>query len=148
MLVFWPYMAVVVAFQHWVYENHEQAGDPAACDRKWSELIDLYMPGIDFSGLQDVKETGWQRKLHIHRAPFYYIEYGLSALGAVQIWEKAQLDLPEAVRNYRSALALGGTAGLPELYETAGGKFAFDVGNVRPAVRLLESTLADLEMKL
>jgi len=148
MLVFWPYMAVVVAFQHWVYENHHQAGDPAACDQKWSELIDLYMPGIDFSGLQDVKATGWQRKLHIHRAPFYYIEYGLSALGAVQIWEKAQLDLPEAVRNYRNALALGGTAALPELYETAGAKFAFDVGNVIPAVRLLESTLADLEMKL
>lgn len=148
MLVFWPYMAVVVAFQHWVYENHDQAADPASCDRKWSELIDQYMPGIDFSGLQEVKETGWQRKLHIHRAPFYYIEYGLSALGAVQIWEKSQLDLPGAVSSYRKALALGGTADLPELYETAGAQFAFDVGNVTPAVRLLESTLAELDMKL
>ncbi len=31
-LLFWPYMAVVVAFQHWVYENHKEAKSPAACD--------------------------------------------------------------------------------------------------------------------
>jgi oligoendopeptidase F len=146
-LVFWPYMAVVVAFQHWVYQHHAQASAPEACSRKWSELVDLYMPGIDWSGHDQVKATGWQRKLHIHRAPFYYIEYGLSQLGAVQIWENAQQDLQEALRSYRHALALGGTADLPALYQTSGAKFAFDVDTLEPAVRLIEETLADLESK-
>jgi len=78
-LLFWPYMAVVVAFQHWVYENHEEGKKPSACDTKWSALVDEYMPGIDWEGYEDVKMTGWHRKLHIHQVPFYYIEYGLAS---------------------------------------------------------------------
>jgi oligoendopeptidase F len=143
-LLFWPYMAVVVDFQHWVYENHQQASDPEACDLKWSELVDLYLPEIDWSGLEDVKATGWQRKLHICRYPFYYIEYGLSLLGAVQIW-KASLENPRgALAKYRQALALGGTASLPELYETAGAKFAFDAPTLKESVDLMEKTLVEL----
>ncbi|MFO8036453.1 MAG: M3 family oligoendopeptidase [Anaerolineales bacterium] len=144
-LLFWPYMAVVVAFQHWVYEHHQKASDPAACDQKWSELVDRFMPAIDWRGLQDVKETGWQRKLHIHREPFYYIEYGLSQLGAVQIWENALEDQAEALRRYRQSLALGGTASLPDLYQAAGAEFAFDAGTLASAVELIERTLQDLE---
>jgi len=41
--------------------------------------------------------TGWQRKLHIFRNPFYYIDYGLAQLGAVQIWGRALDDLPDAM---------------------------------------------------
>ncbi len=144
-LLFWPYMAIVVAFQHWVYEHHQQASDPAACDQKWSELVDRFIPAIDWHGLQDVKETGWQRKLHIHREPFYYIEYGLSLLGAVQIWENALEDPSEALRRYRHSLAMGGTASLPDLYAAAGAEFAFDADTLGSAVDLIESTLRDLE---
>lgn len=144
-LLFWPYMAIVVAFQHWVYEHHQQASDPAACDQKWSELVDCFIPAIDWRGLQDVKETGWQRKLHIHREPFYYIEYGLSLLGAVQIWENALEDPSEALRRYRQSLAKGGTASLPDLYAAAGAEFAFDADTLGSAVGFIESTLQDLE---
>jgi len=28
--------------------------------------------------------TGWQRKMHIHELPFYYVEYGLAQLGALR----------------------------------------------------------------
>ena len=147
-LLFWPYMAVVVAFQHWVYENHDQGSNPAACDSKWAELIDEYMPGINWNGFDEIKMTGWHRKLHIHLVPFYYIEYGLSSLGAFQIWEKARQDSVQAVVNYRKALALGGTASLPELYEISGAKLAFDKDTLGSVVELIESTMADLEGQL
>jgi oligoendopeptidase F len=147
-LLFWPYMAVVVAFQHWVYENHDQGSNPAACDSKWAELIDEYMPGINWSGFDEIKMTGWHRKLHIHLVPFYYIEYGLSSLGAFQIWEKARQDPVQAVVNYRKALAMGGTASLPELYETSGAKLAFDEKTLGSVVDLIEKTMADLEGQL
>lgn len=140
-LLFWPYMAVVVDFQHWVYENHQQASNPEACDRKWSHLIDRYLPGIDWTGLEDAKETGWQRKLHIHRYPFYYVEYGLSLLGAVQIWANSLEDQGKALRNYRQALALGGTASLPELFSAAGARLAFDAETLGEGVELMEKTL-------
>ena len=147
-LLFWPYMAVVVALQHWVYENHEEGKDPAACDAKWSSLVDEYMPGIDWDGYEDVKMTGWHRKLHIHQVPFYYIEYGLASLGAFQIMQKAQQDQALAIRNYRQALALGGTVSLPELYRASGANLSFDAQTLGEVVGLIEANLADLETKL
>ncbi len=147
-LLFWPYMAVVVAFQHWVYENPEQGISPGACDKKWAELVDEYMPGIAWDGYEKVKMTGWHRKLHIHLVPFYYIEYGLASLGAFQIWDKARNDPAQAIVDYRKALALGGTASLPELYETSGAKLAFDETTLGSVVELIEKTMAELEGQL
>ncbi|MFN2111982.1 MAG: M3 family oligoendopeptidase [Anaerolineales bacterium] len=147
-LLFWPYMAVVVAFQHWVYENHRKGKDPAACDARWAELVEEYMPAIDWTGYEEVKKTGWHRKLHIHQAPFYYIEYGLAALGAFQIMVKARQDQAKALRDYRRALALGGTVSLPELYEAAGAKLSFDAAALGEVVDLIEEDLEKLESVL
>ncbi len=144
-LLFWPYMAVVVAFQHWVYENHDQAKSPDACDAIWSDLIDQYMPGISWEGYEDVKMTGWHRKLHIHQLPFYYIEYGLASLGAFQIMQKAQQDLAKALQDYRQSLALGGTVPLPDLYRAAGANLSFDADTLGEVVQLIEDKLAVLE---
>jgi oligoendopeptidase F len=147
-LLFWPYMAIVVAFQHWVYENHDLASNPDACDDKWGELVDMYMPGIKWDGHEDVKRTGWHRKSHIHTEPFYYIEYGLSSLGAFQIWEKAQVDPKLALQKYRQALALGGTETISKLYKTAGANLAFNKDSLGKIVELIEATLLDLESQL
>jgi len=142
---FWPYMAVVDSFQHWVYTHHAAASIPANCDAKWAELWDIFMQGIDFTGLEDIKMTGWQRKLHIFQLPFYYIEYGLAQLGAVQVFANALKDQPRAVADYRKALALGGTANLPDLFAAAGVRFAFDAETLGRAVELLEHTIGELE---
>jgi len=144
-LQFWPYMAVVDEFQHWVYENHTAASDPANCDAKWGELWDTYMIGVDWGGYENEKITGWHRKLHIFEVPFYYVEYGLAQLGAVQIWHNAQRDQAEALSGYRQALSLGGTATLPQLFETAGASFAFDTRTVGAAVALMENSIEELE---
>jgi oligoendopeptidase F len=146
MLRFWPYMAVVDAFQHWVYTHPDAASDPAHCDRAWSDLWDRFIQGVDYTGLETIGETGWHRKLHIFQVPFYYVEYGLAQLGAVQVWANAIQDQPRAVQDYLSALALGGTVGLPQLFAAAGGRFAFDPDTLRQAVDLIESTIDQLRL--
>lgn len=143
-LLFWPFMAVVDAFQHWVYTHPDAAMNPDRCDTTWGALWDRFIPGIDWRGLDDVKATGWQRKLHIFQIPFYYVDYGLAQLGAVQVWRNALTDQLGAVEAYRRGLALGGTASLPDLFAAAGARFAFDTGTVRAAVELIERTLDDL----
>jgi oligoendopeptidase F len=143
-LAFWPYMAVVDAFQHWVYTHHAQASDPRFCDARWLELWQRYLPGVDWSGLDEQAMTGWQRKQHIHRYPLYYIEYGVAQLGAVQVWRNALADPQKALEQYRYALSLGGTAALPELYAAAGAKFAFDAETLGEAVELVEQTIISL----
>jgi oligoendopeptidase F len=49
------------------------------------------------------------------------------------------------VEDYRRALALGGTASLPELYRAAGARLAFDEEALAGAVALIEKTTAELE---
>jgi oligoendopeptidase F len=142
---FWPYMAVVDAWQHWAYTHSQQATDPAACDAAWNELWDRFMPPLDWSGLEDIKVTGWQRKLHIFLQPFYYIEYGLAQLGAVQVWLNWQRDPERAVRDYRYALSLGGTRPLPQLFEAAGARLSFDAETLGMAVEAMERTITELE---
>jgi oligoendopeptidase F len=144
-ILFWPYMAVVDAFQHWVYEHPSEAADPARCDAAWADLWRRFMLGVDWSGLEAGMSTGWHRKLHIHTYPFYYIEYGLAQLGAAQVWAGSLQDYPGAVAAYRRALALGGTATLPALYEAAGAKLAFDAETLSRSIGLIERILAQLE---
>jgi oligoendopeptidase F len=103
------------------------------------------MVGVDWSGLEDVMETGWQRKPHLSQTPFYYIEYGLAQLGAIQIWRNSLRDPAGAVAAYRRALALGGTVPLPALYSTAGARLAFDEETLAEATELIVKTIERLE---
>lgn len=143
-LTFWPYMAVVDGFQHWAYTNPGLAEDPAECDAAWDRLWGRFMAGVDWSGLDDARVTGWQRKQHIYRYPFYYVEYGLAQLGAVQVWRNSLSDQAGALAAYRRALALGGTRTLPELFAAAGARFAFDLATMQEAVDLIEEQIAAL----
>ena len=144
-LGFFPYMAVVDAFQHWVYENLNEARDTTKCDEVWAKIHQQYLPHLDWTGIEDTLKFGWRLQGHIFFSPFYYVEYGLAQLGAIQIWENAQIDQEKAVRAYRKALALGNTASLPDLFKAAGAKFAFDAGTLKRAVDLVEKTIFELE---
>jgi oligoendopeptidase F len=147
-VLFWPYMTVVDAFQHWVYTHPRKAADPASCDEKWGELWARFIPGVDWSDLEEARVTGWHRKLHIFQIPFYYVDYGLAQVGALQVWRNSLSDKQQAIRQYRQALALGGTRPLPELFAAAGAKFAFDAKTLTGLVGLIESTIDDLQQQI
>jgi oligoendopeptidase F len=142
---FLPYMAVVDAFQHWVYVEAPENVSATELDARWSALWDRFLPGVDYSGLRAEKESGWQRKPHIFSDPFYYIEYGLAELGALQVWRNALRDPVQAVADYRAALALGNTRPLPALFKRAGARFAFDREMVAGLMALIREQLAALE---
>jgi oligoendopeptidase F len=141
----WPYIAVVDAFQHWVYTHHEAASDPANCDAKWAELWARFMKGQDWSGLDAELETGWQRKAHIFQVPFYYIDYGLAQVGAMQVWRNSMADKAAAVKHYRHMLSLGGTRSLPDLFAAGGAQFAVDAGMMGELVAMIEGKIQELE---
>jgi oligoendopeptidase F len=138
-------MAVVDAFQHWVYTHVDEAMDSANCDAAWDRLWARFMPGVNWEGLEAARMTGWHRKIHIFGSPFYYIEYGMAQVGALQVWRNSLTDLPGAVQSYRDALSLGGTRTLPELFTTAGVEFRFDRPMLSSLVGLMEETIGGLE---
>jgi len=145
-IMFWPYMAVVDGFQHWAYTNPEDAINPANCDAQWTKLWKRFQTfdDLDSTEFEDIIATGWHNKLHIFHVPFYYIEYGMAQLGAIQVWGNALKNQKKAVEKYRYALSLGGNATLPELFEAAGTKFAFDEEMLTYAVNLIDSQIKEL----
>lgn len=131
-----PNRALIDAFQHWLYADAPDDVSVADIDAKWLELSDRFAPGIDWRGIEDVRKKGWQI-FPIFVMPFYIIEYTLAWLGAIQIWQSSLTDPKGALTKYRDALALGGTRPLPELFEVAGAKFAFDRETVGELLRFV-----------
>lgn len=136
-----PSVAAIDKFQHWMYENDAPTGEQRAA--MWKQIDDEYMSAaIDYSGLENEQAFGWHRILHIFQVPFYYMEYAIAQLGAMQVWCAAKKDQAKAVADYRKALALGGSRPLPELFEAAGIKFDFTAETIGP---LMEEVVAELE---
>jgi oligoendopeptidase F len=119
-----PRVALVDAFQHWIYRNPDHTREERRA--AWRDLAERFGGRhIDWSGLDVYRDHQWHRVLHFFHVPFYFIEYGLAQLGAWQVWRSYRTDPEEAIRRYRSGLALGNTRPLPDLYEAAGARFDF-----------------------
>jgi oligoendopeptidase F len=145
-LAFLPYMATVDAFQHWLYAHPEHTR--VERDAAWLALHERFNVGADWSGFEASRTSLWQHKLHIFQAPFYYIEYGIAQLGALQVWQNSQTDATAALADYRAALALGGTRPLPDLFKAAGARLVFDAAAVGSLVTQVEQAMEHLEATL
>ena len=139
---FFPWMATVDAFQHWIYTHagHTRAERKAA----YLQLMDRFGGDVNFSGCEAARAYSWQRQLHIFLHPFYYVEYGIAQLGALQVWANSKADKAKALDDYKTSLALGGSRPLPELFAAAGCKFQFDAATIRPLIQLADSELKKL----
>jgi oligoendopeptidase F len=138
-----PWIATVDAFQHWIYTHpeHTRAGRRDA----WDQLMQRFGGAVDWTGYAPERSNLWHRQLHIFIHAFYYIEYGIAQLGALQVWANSKRDRTQALGRYKEALALGGSRPLPELFAAAGCSFAFDGSTMAPLVALVRSELAKLE---
>jgi oligoendopeptidase F len=125
-----PWVATVDAFQHWLYAHpgHTQAERKAV----WLGLDARFGSNLDWSGLEEFRGNSWHRQLHIFEVPFYYIEYGIAQLGALQVWLKSLQDEKSALADYKRGLRLGGTRGLRDLFAGGGLKFDMREEAIRP----------------
>ncbi|MGQ0765657.1 MAG: M3 family oligoendopeptidase [Gemmatimonadota bacterium] len=137
------HIASVDAFQRWIYTSGEGA-DATARDEAWLTVRARFEAGVDWSGLEAERVSRWYRQLHIFELPFYYIEYGIAQLGALQIWRAAQRDPVAALDRYRRFLKVGGTRPLPDQYAEAGARLIFDAEAMGDLVGLVEERLETL----
>lgn len=134
-----PWIAQIDAFQHWIYTHpgHTRAERTAA----WNDLERRFGNAASFEGLEAARDRAWQRQLHLFVHPFYYIEYGIAQLGALQLWQRSRRDRAEAIAGYKRALSLGGSEPLPRLFESAGLRFDFGPETTRSLVADLSEVL-------
>jgi oligoendopeptidase F len=137
-----PWIATVDAFQHWIFTHPNHTRDERR--KAWLELMDRFGGDVDWSGFENARANLWHRQLHIFLHPFYYIEYGIAQLGALQVWANSKRDKVKALGDYKKSLALGGSRPLPELFSAAGCKFAFNGATIKPLIELANAELKKL----
>ena len=137
-----PWIATIDAFQHWIYTTPGHTRDQRTA--KWIELTDRFGADVDWTGFEGARSASWQRQLHLFGVPFYYIEYGIAQLGALQVWCNSLKGEKDAIERYMAGLALGGTRPLPDLFEAAGAKFDLGEETVGPLMERVGSELESL----
>lgn len=137
-----PWVATIDLYQHWIYTHpgHTTAERTA----HWLTLMDRFGSKTDWTGWEEARAALWQRQLHLFGIPFYYVEYAIAQLGALQLWLKSKEDPQRALANYRAGLRLGGTRPLPELFAAAGVRFDFSQQTLRPLIDRVREELAEL----
>lgn len=127
-LLIW--VAVVDQFQSKIYSTPKLTTDMLG--QIWRDLYQKYFPAVDWSGFEKELTHAWHKQLHIFEYPFYYIEYGIAQIGALQ-WENAYKQNPtKALAKYKEALSLGGTKGLRNLFKAANLEFSLNPGIIEP----------------
>ena len=128
--VFLAYGCEVDEFQHIMYQNPDLTPDER--NAEWLKLEKKYRPWIDFDNLPFYgRGAGWQRQLHIYECPFYYIDYCLSTMAALQFFLLSLTDHKDAWERYLRLVRRAGLASYTELLETAGLKVPFEEGSIK-----------------
>ncbi|MGG0198836.1 M3 family oligoendopeptidase [Bacillus anthracis] len=139
-----PVMLIVDQFQHWLYENPTHTSEER--NEKYLQLQKHYQSNvIHIDGYENWIATSWLPVLHIFEVPFYYIEYAIAQLGAVQMYKQYKEDPKQALENYKKALSLGSSQSIKEVYEAAGIRFDFSGETIKELMLFVEKELELLE---
>ena len=143
-MTFVPFGVAVDEFQHIVYKNPELT--PKERTEKWKELERKYMPWRDYDGMEQFEKGGWwYHKIHIFLYPFYYINYTLTTMGAMEFKSKAAKDKKSAWKDYMTLCKLGGSLGYLDTLKAANLSVPFEAGSVKKAT---EEAISALEKQM
>ena len=138
---FMSYGVVVDAFQHFVYENPEAT--PTERKAVWRQLERQYLPHKDYEGCDFLERGGWWlQQLHIFTDPFYFIDYILAQVCALQFWKRMHEGREEAWHDYIRLCQLGGTKPFLELVKEANLKSPFAADGISGVIDDIREWLA------
>ena len=141
---FLPYGALVDEFQHWVYENVNVT--PVERRKKWRELEKKYRPHTNYEDDKLLEDGAyWLRQGHIFSTPFYYIDYTLAQVCALQFWVRLQDDRKTAWQDYLNLCKAGGSRSFLKLLDVANLKNPFEQGFIATIVPKIKSYLDSID---
>ena len=141
---FLPYGAEVDEFQHFVYE-HPELTHKERC-AKWAELEKVYRPWLNFKGFEYLENGGWWvRQSHIFASPFYYIDYTLAQVLALQFKCEMDKNRERAWKKYIKLLKMGGKYPFLTLVEKDHLRNPFVDGNVKKVIKPQVKILNEFE---
>ena len=140
-ITFVPFGVAVDEFQHIVYERPEMTPDERTA--VWHELEKKYMPWRDYGEDNAFFDRGgwWYHKLHIFHYPFYYINYTLTTMGAMEFKKKQAEDKEGCWKDYLALCKVGGSLGYLDTLKAANLAVPFEAGGVKRATEYALSIL-------
>lgn len=124
-LLFLPYGCMVDEFQHIVYDNPTLSISER--NEAWKKLEEKYQPFIVYEDHPFHAEgCAWMKKDHIFTTPFYYIDYCLAQICALELWEESCTDYKSALIKYNHLCEAGGVKTFLNILEEAEMKSPFD----------------------
>jgi len=138
-----PWIATIDAFQHWIYSNPNHTRE----ERKeyWLALRDKFGSNMNWSGNEKFRELSWQQQGHLYGVPFYYVEYGIAQLGALQLWQTHRNNPEKALKDYSNAMELGNTKTLPDLFAAAELKLGFDEKHLNSLIEEVKVAMSEMK---
>lgn len=131
---FLPYGVAVDEFQHLIYENPDMSAEER--NATWRQLEKVYLPHRDYDGLKHLEEGRfWQKQNHIFNSPFYYIDYTLAQICALQFWTRHRNQPGQAWKDYVKLCKAGGSRSFLELVQLAGLKSPFEDGCIESVLQ-------------
>ena len=137
-----PWIATIDSFQHWIYSNPEHTREERA--RVWNSIRDRFGSNMNWEEYTKFRDVSWQQQGHLFGVPFYYVEYGIAQLGALQLWRTQRKDPGKALSDYSNAMRLGNTKTLPELFTAADIKLGFDERHLSSLIQEVRTAMAEL----
>lgn len=126
-LKFLPYGVLVDHFQHEVY-THPEMSHKVRMDT-WRRLEKEYLPHKNYEEVEILERGGWwMRQAHIFMSPFYYIDYTLAQVCAMQFWARMENKDPKAFEDYQHICKIGGTLPFRKIVKEAGLIVPFEEG--------------------
>lgn len=126
-LKFLPYGVLVDHFQHEVY-THPEMSHQERMDT-WRRLEKEYLPHKNYEEVEILERGGWwMRQAHIFMSPFYYIDYTLAQVCAMQFWARMENKDPKAFEDYQHICKIGGTLPFRKIVKEAGLIVPFEEG--------------------
>ena len=131
-LTFVPFGVAVDEFQHICYAHPELS--PKERTYQWHLLEEKYMPWRKYDNDPFMERGGyWYHKLHIYLYPFYYINYTLTTMGAMEFKKKFAEDKQTAWQDYLKLCKTGGSRSYLETLRYANLANLFETGSVERA---------------
>lgn len=132
------WISVVDRYQHWVYTHPEAT--PEERNDYFGNLMSEFSTGVvNWDGLEEQYKRQWQRQLHIFELPFYYIDYGMAQICALQVYRNYKENPQQALDDYVAGLKLGSTKPLPETYKTMNVNFDFSENTFKDLMAFVEN---------
>lgn len=137
---FVPYGCMVDEFQHIIYAQPDMT--PKERKEVWKKLEAEYRPHLDYEGDPFFGEGGWwQRQSHIFQSPFYYIDYCLASICAMQYKKMMDEDFTAAWESYKKLCRLSARKFYVPMLQEVGLESPFADGCVEAIVRHFEKKI-------